>query len=182
MTGGGYGDAVAMSSLNIIGALTSAASEQAEAGYKASALDANAASAIRAGQEVERVGAFQTAKLSQDAAGLIGTQRVGYAAQGVDVGKGSAAIAQGQAKDQSYRDVITLQNNIWAQQLGFRAQAVELRRQGALERLAGRSRASRALALGGLRAAEAWMKYAPDKQKDYMTELLGPNATREEGQ
>jgi len=55
---------------------------------------------------------------------LIGTQRVGYASQGIDISSGTALDVQAQAAGMSERDIITLKNNAAREAWGIRTQNV----------------------------------------------------------
>ena len=73
---------------------------------------------------------------------VIGTQRAGYAAQGVDVGDGSAAEVQADTAYIGELDALTIRNNAKREAYGFKVDAWNSRNQGELARMSGRNQAA----------------------------------------
>lgn len=84
--------------------------------FNAAALEAQAKTAIEQGQQQELM-------FRQKVKGIIGSQRASYAAQGVDVGSGSAADVQADTAKQAELDAITIRTNAALTAWGFKTQA-----------------------------------------------------------
>jgi hypothetical protein len=126
----------------------------AESGAQLS--DFNAAVAdIQAKDAVER-GIDEASRFRQGVRTLVGSQRAGLAAQGVDVGFGSAADVQADAAFLGELDALTIETNAKREAWGFTVEAADARkraeiqrREGVMLEAAGRSRANAALIGGG---------------------------------
>lgn len=68
---------------------------------------------------------------------VIGAQRTGFAAQGVDVNRGSALDIQADAAYLGELDALTIRNNAAKEAWGYRTQADDLRFQGAVAKQEG---------------------------------------------
>lgn len=69
--------------------------------------------------------------------GVIGSQRTSFAAQGVDVNKGSSLDVQADSAYLGELDALTIRNNAAREAWGFRVGAEDLRQQGRYAREAG---------------------------------------------
>jgi hypothetical protein len=98
--------------------------------FNATVADAQARDAVTRGEDT-------AAQLQEQTRGLIGTQRSGYAAQGVVVSNGSAADVQTDAQRLSDADQRMIRGNAQRQAWGFRADADNSRRQAAITRQGG---------------------------------------------
>lgn len=108
-----------------------AAQQEAEViDYNAAIADTQAADAITRGQEREQRARAATR-------GIIGTQRASFAAQGVDVGTGSAADVQADAAFLGELDALTEQTNAAREAWGFKVQATDLRNRADVTRRTG---------------------------------------------
>jgi hypothetical protein len=103
---------------------------------------------IRAGNDARRVGEFnaqvaeaqakdavfrgaeEESRLRTSIRGLIGSQRAGFAGQGVDVGGGSAADVQADAAFLGEQDAQQIRRNAAREAWGFRVEAENARRGG----------------------------------------------------
>jgi len=108
----------------------------------------NADDAIRRGTEAQ-------ALLGKQGRQFIGRQRAGFAAQGVVVGKGSAAEVVASTRAEIGEDLRTIQNNAWLEAWGFKYEAVQSRFQGQVSRITRANAAKSSLIAGGLQAASA---------------------------
>jgi len=98
-----------------------AAQEQATlTDYNAQIADAQASDAITRGQEEEN-------RYRQGVRTLVGSQRAGFAGQGIDVGVGSAADVQADSAFLGELDALTIRTNAAREAWGFRTQATDLR-------------------------------------------------------
>jgi hypothetical protein len=109
------------------------AAADAQAGlldYNAQIADAQAADAITRGQEEEN-------RYRQGVRTLIGSQRAGFAGQGVDIGVGSAVDVQADTAYLGELDALTLRTNAAREAWGFRTQATDLRNRARVTRQTG---------------------------------------------
>jgi hypothetical protein len=102
---------------------------------------------------------------------VIGSQRAGLAAQGVDIGDGSAADVQADAATLGELDALTIENNAKREAWGYKVQASEYRNQSKLVRRGGRAMASAArmqgystLLTGGAQIADTWDRHILDRR------------------
>lgn len=105
------------------------------ANQNATVSDAQAADAIARGQTAE-------SRFRGETAQTIGSQRAALAAQGLDVGSGSAMDIQQNERTLGELDALTIRNNAAREAYGYKVQGQNLRAQGILD------------ALGGEKAAE----------------------------
>lgn len=106
---------------------------QAEAGiidYNAAVADQQAADALTRGQEQEQQVRSATRQ-------VIGSQRAGFAAQGVDIGVGSAVDVQADAAFLGELDALTVATNAAREAHGFAVQATDLRNRADVTRRTG---------------------------------------------
>jgi hypothetical protein len=127
----------------------SVVSQQIEADYKRQQLefsrqmaDAQAADAITRG---DRAAAEERTKTK----GLIGSQRVALAAQGLNIEGGSALDVQLDTAAQSAAAELTIKNNAWREAFGYRAQAMAYGQQGAMVGIAARNNITQTILTGG---------------------------------
>ncbi len=104
---------------------------------------------------------------------LLGAQRAALAAQGVDVGAGSALMAKEETAAMGALDAETIRRNGIMESLGFQMQAASDVTQGRMSRLASRNAARSTILTGGLTAARELgrAKYAYDRAPRVPNEL-----------
>lgn len=103
----------------------------------------NAEDAIRRGDRAAR-------DLKTQSRGLIGSQRVGFAAQGVSVDTGTAVAVQEDTDRLSTIDAMTIKNNAWREAWGYRVEAATGRAQGQMAQTAAGNAARSTLLTAGL--------------------------------
>jgi hypothetical protein len=84
---------------------------------------------------------------------FIGSQRAHLAAQGIDVGVGSAIDVQVDTELKSEQEVQTIRNNAWREAWGYKIEAVNASAQGAYASMAAKNQARNTLITGGYQAA-----------------------------
>jgi hypothetical protein len=89
-----------------------------------------------------------------------GTQRVGYAAQNVDVFSGSAAAVQEETSVMGAMDEDQVRNNAWLEAWGYRSQALNFEGQGEMEMLTSRAQARNTMLTAGMKAFGSGLKTA----------------------
>lgn len=83
----------------------------------------------------------------------VGTQRVAFAGQGVDIGYGSAKEIQRETFEIGARDIMTIKNNAFLEAMGYKSQAAEMSRAGRMAYMGSRSESASTLLAGGINAA-----------------------------
>lgn len=109
--------------------------------YNAQVYDQLSADALDRGRVDEQ-------KFRQGVKGLIGSQKAGFAGQGVDVNSGSALDVQADAAYLGELDALTIHTNAQREAAGYRAQATSARMGGQQAQMAGNFNAA-ATVLGG---------------------------------
>jgi len=97
----------------------------------------NATVADAQGRDAIARGEAEAAQLRDQVRGLVGSQRSGYAGQGVVVDSGSAADVQADAKTLGEADVLTIRTNAQRAAWGFNVEAENARRNAAIARKGG---------------------------------------------
>lgn len=91
--------------------------------YNAQLYDAQAVDALARGEEA--VGIEQ-----EQARGILGSQRAGFAAQGITLDSETVDAAAADLERSTLRNVRTIKGNAWREAMGYRAQATGARRAG----------------------------------------------------
>jgi hypothetical protein len=150
---------LAVSAIGTAGAVGSARragkAAQASANAEADMMDYNASVAeISAAQAVEQ-GEVEANRYREQIEGVVGTQRVGYAGQGVDVSSGSALAVQADTKAAAEMDALQIKSNAQRQAWGFQVEAYDnkkralyARHEGVQLAAAGRAQANAQLIQG----------------------------------
>lgn len=137
------------------GAGLMSASNQAKAlkqqgAYQQRVADMNARqSELMAKDALER-GARESSLVRRRARQLIGTQRAGFAGQGVDVNSGTAIQVQDETFTMGEADALTVKNNAWREAWGYRTQAQQTRVQARIANATNRLQARNTMLTGGL--------------------------------
>lgn len=111
----------------LIGAKGQADAMREQAEYNKQMGELNAKMYERQAGEVMTAGEDEAARLGTHIKQVIGAQRAGAAASGVDVGSGSAAAGQAETRQFGDLDMMQITNNAWRQAWGLRAQATQER-------------------------------------------------------
>lgn len=111
--------------------------QQRAANSEADILDYNAGvSDLQARDALER-GAIDESRFRSQVRGIVGSQRAGYAAQGVSVASGSAADVQADASYLGELDALQLRQNAMREAWGFKVSAYDARAQADIARKEG---------------------------------------------
>ena len=102
--------------------------------------------------DIEKKGQQEASLFRRKARGLIGKQRAALAAQGIDIGVGTAADVQAETAEIAEQDASQIRINAIRQAFGVRTAAINTRAQGEFDQIAGRAAARNALVTGGLGA------------------------------
>lgn len=107
---------------------------QAQGNYEARLFEQNAGVAdLQAADSIAR-GTLAEQKLRGETRQTVGAQRVGLAAQGIDINTGSAADVQAEANSVGGNDALTTRLNAAREAWGFQTQAQDLRSRAELTR------------------------------------------------
>jgi hypothetical protein len=121
--------------------------------YQQSMLDANARMAdIRAEDAIAR-GETDAGIVRTRAKKMVGSQRVAMAAQGIDIGSGSAVDVQEDTARMGALDALTVKNNAWREAWGYKAEAASFRSQSRFTAVSRKGMLRNTLLTGGLQAA-----------------------------
>lgn len=121
----------------MVGTGVAAGSAHAAGKYNKRVADQNAAAAEFQAEDAIIRGAEEEKVMRERIRGAIGTARVSYAGQGVDVSSGSAVDLQASIADAGERDALTIRNNAAREAWGYRVQAVDFRNRGKLDQYKG---------------------------------------------
>lgn len=167
--------AMAALSLNVASVLGSASTQyaqgrvaRAQGQYAGRIADQNAGLAEAQAADAVARGTVAEGRFRQGTRGLIGSERATAAANGIDVGTGSAADIQANTAQLGELDALTIRNNAAREAYGYRVDAANYRAQGANARAGGANAAGAAgigalstLAGGAARLADQWQQNPP---------------------
>lgn len=106
---------------------------QIKAGNKAKEAGEQSGQILEArARDARAIGADEESRYRASVRGLIGSQRAGFAAQGVDVGSGSAVDVQADAAYLGELDALTIRNNAAREAWGYEVEADQARKGGAI--------------------------------------------------
>lgn len=142
--------AQAVSSLS--GASSQASAIKAQGRYQEGIFKTNARLANLQAEDAIRRGDEDANTVRGSARRLRGTQRAGYAGQGVSVDAGTPADVQRDTGVMGELDAITVKNNAWREAWGYKIQAADYTARGEFARISSRSDARNTIATGGLNA------------------------------
>lgn len=143
------GTAIASTALSAVSAINQSNQAQATA-------NANAKTAELKAQEAERLGEQKAVEVQRRGAALKSTQRLTQAANGLDIGYGTAADLQDQTDFFTQSDVATTRTNARKDAYGYRAQGTNYQAQANSENptMAGAT----SLLTGASQVASRWYK------------------------
>lgn len=106
-----------------VSALMSAQQAKAQGAATAEAAQQNAAFANASADDAIKRGEFESDQQRLETRAMIGSQRAGFAANGIDVNSGSAADVQDDTAAMGELDALTIKNNASREAWGYRNQA-----------------------------------------------------------
>jgi hypothetical protein len=108
--------------------------------------DVQGEEATRRGEEAAKAKGIQTKQ-------MLGSQRAGLAAQGLNIDSGSAGQLQEQTAEAGNLDTVTIRNNAWRESWGFKMQAANQRGQSVMNNIATENQVRNTYLTGGINAA-----------------------------
>lgn len=109
--------------VSLVGGAMGAQNEQRNGAFQSALLIKNAQIKDNAAHDAEQRGAIEADQHRLKTRDLIGSQRTGFAANGIDVNSGSAATLQDDAAQYGELDALTIANNAAREAYGYRVGA-----------------------------------------------------------
>ena len=119
---------------------------QAQSRYQSSMLDISSRFASLQAEDAIFRGDEEAKSVKRRVRGILGSQRVSFAGQGVDLDSGSAAAVQQSTEYEAELDAIQIKNNAWKEAWGYRVKAFDLSNQSLMTTMAGRNQAQTSVA------------------------------------
>lgn len=113
--------------------------ERAAGNYQAAVAEVNAKQSDYRAEQAGRIGAIKEDQHRAQVRQLVGSQRATLAANGVDVGSGTAAALVDETYTLGEADALTIRYNAMNEAWGFRAQATDQRQQGQFAKYRGKT-------------------------------------------
>jgi len=130
--------------------------QSAEGEYNASVFESNARlEALKAEDAIIR-GEKEVVKLQQARNRLIGSQRVSFGAQGIDLESGSALDIQQETRSLGAEDILNTRNNAWREAWGYRVNENNYRGKAKYSLLTAKNTAKNTILTGGLSIAKSF--------------------------
>lgn len=142
-----------MAGLQLVGSLSDAENQKEMGNYQNEQYQQNAKNAERDAKLAEKRGEEQAINQGKQVNQVVGQQKVGYAASGVDVSSGSAAAVTAETYKIGFEDMSTIKNNAYLEAMGFRQQAANYRTAGAQALKGAQNSANASILRGGLAVA-----------------------------
>jgi hypothetical protein len=150
------GATAAITGIGVLSAYLGGESAKEKASYEKSMFEANANFAeIQANRVLENAD-IEAGQYKKKIRGMVGSQRAGYAGQGVSVDYGTAGEMQAETMEIGARDVETIRNNAALEAYGLRIGAQNSRRQGEMGVRAANNVANNSLITAGLQGATSY--------------------------
>jgi hypothetical protein len=133
--------------------------QEAQADYQKEMASINAEEARRQGERMIKQGNIDAIKTQKKFNQILGSQRAGFASQGVEVDSGSAKLVQEETMQAAIEETRSIRNNAFLQAMGFQAEADDRLRNARFAQSGARSSGAQTLLAGGLSAADTANKY-----------------------
>lgn len=144
--------------LGLSNAFSQSRSQSSQAEYEKQAFETNVKLSEIQADDAIRKGDREASQYKKKVKGTIGAQRAAYAAQGIDVGTGSASEIQEDTAAVGAENELMIKNNAWREAFGYRVQANEYATKAKFTKLAGDAASRSTLVTGGLNALSYGMK------------------------
>lgn len=141
-------------------AYAQASAQQAQAEFEQQQLKTNQRLASIQSEDAIIRGDKQASDYKKKVKGTSGSQRAALAAQGIDVGTGSAAEVQIDTAAIGAENTLAIKNNAWREAWGYRMQANEYGSKANFSKIAADASSTSTLLTGGLNALSYGMKAA----------------------
>lgn len=138
--------------ISLVGGMMGAQNAKQQGAFQAAMAEQNAGYKEAAAQDAEKRGAVDADRYRRQVGQLIGSQRTGFAANGVDVNSGTAAEIQDDTAAFGEFDALTIANNAAREAWGYRVGAQNDLMNGRMAQSNARSAATGSI-LGGVGSA-----------------------------
>ena len=138
--------------MSLAGGMMGAQNARQQGAFQEAMAEQNAAYKEAAAQDAEKRGAVEADRYRRQVGQLIGTQRTGFAANGIDVNSGTAAEIQDDTAAFGEFDALTIANNAAREAWGYRVGAQNDLMNGRMAQSNARSAATGSI-LGGVGSA-----------------------------
>jgi len=160
---------------SLFAAQSEASAQRAQGDFEAGQFLRNARFAELQAEDATRRGALSASRQRGQVRGVIGSQQVAFASQGVDVGSRSVADVAADSGLKGELDAITIENNAFREAFGFRVEAAESRAAASGARTQSRSNAGNTLITGGLNALNFTAQGLASRDKPKKDKLVKNN-------
>jgi hypothetical protein len=150
--------AAAMAGLQLGQGIAQATSMEAQANYQNEMSRINQRNAELQAQKILRQGGIDAIRAQKKINQIVGSQRAGFAAQGIDVRTGSAALIQEEAFAAGVEEIETIRNNAFLTAMGYQAEAEERSRAARIGMTTAMSQGRQSILSGGISAARTLNK------------------------
>lgn len=144
----------------------SSAALEAQGNFQKQQFEFNSKMAELQAEDAIKRGYVNSAEYKKNGKALVGAQRASYAAQGVDIGTGSARDVQRETRKQVELDVMTIKNNAWQEAWGYKLQSLDLTGRGQFASLGAKFESQNSILAGyanaskyGFQAVSSGYKY-----------------------
>lgn len=122
--------------------------------YQSQIYDSNARMANLQAEDAINRGNKEANNVKRQTRVLIGSQRAAMAAQGIDLGVGSALDIQEETAALGAEDALTIKNNAWREAWGYKAQANDYSSKSQYTKLATKNEYQNTILTGGMNIAK----------------------------
>jgi len=151
----------ASSAISVIGSTyTQSRAIKSQGAYEQQVANSNARMAELQSEDAIRRGETEAQNYSFQVKKLLGSQRARLAAQGLDLGFGSASDVLQDTARFGALDTLTIRNNATREALGYQIQASEYRSQGAFAKITASQKRAQTILTGGMQLANVGASYA----------------------
>lgn len=154
---------IGMAIASLVGGVAESEAQADQGRYQEHMFNVNAKLAEDQAADAVKRGDQEANQVAQKVKQVRGSQRVAYAAQGIDVNSGVAAEVQADTEALGAIDMVKIREGAWREAWGYKVEAINSRSKGQFARQAGDAAARTTLLTGGLKAlgygAEAATKF-----------------------
>lgn len=143
----------AIAGVQLLGAYGQAQALEAQGEYQNEMMKINSRNADRQGARAIDLGEKAAQEYKKKVNQVVGSQRAGYASQGVQVDSGTAQAIQLETMDIGVQDVEQIRTNAFLEAMGYKSESQDLIRKGRMARMGAQTEARNTLLSGGLQAA-----------------------------
>lgn len=137
---------------SLLNASNQSSALKAQGAYQQQIAEMNARASDDLAKDAVERGKTESSLVRNRARQMLGSQRAGYAGQGVEVNSGTALQIQDETYTMGETDALTVKNNAWREAWGYKTQAKNIRSQGRLANMTAQLQARNTMLTGGLTA------------------------------